>query len=108
MTDLRDPTLGDLVAANPSAALVLDAFGLDYCCHGERTLADACATAGVDASVVVEMLADPDLAVDADATWTSLDAPALAALAALELDTHVHIHKEDYVLFPAALRLTER
>ena len=26
-------------------------------------------------------------------------------LAALELDTHVHIHKENHVLFPAALRL---
>jgi regulator of cell morphogenesis and NO signaling len=26
-------------------------------------------------------------------------------LAALEFDTHVHIHKENHVLFPAALRL---
>ena len=28
-------------------------------------------------------------------------------LAALELDTHVHIHKENHVLFPAALHLAE-
>ena len=30
-----------------------------------------------------------------------------ARLAALELDTHVHIHKENHVLFPAALHLAE-
>ena len=29
-------------------------------------------------------------------------------LEALELDTHLHIHKENHVLFPAALRLAER
>jgi regulator of cell morphogenesis and NO signaling len=28
-------------------------------------------------------------------------------LAALEQDTHVHVHKENHVLFPAALRLSE-
>jgi regulator of cell morphogenesis and NO signaling len=28
-------------------------------------------------------------------------------LAALEVDTHVHIHKENHVLFPAALHLAE-
>ena len=28
-------------------------------------------------------------------------------LAALELDTHVHIHKENHVLFPAALHMAE-
>jgi regulator of cell morphogenesis and NO signaling len=29
-------------------------------------------------------------------------------LEALELDTHLHIHKENHVLFPAALRIAER
>jgi iron-sulfur cluster repair protein YtfE (RIC family) len=37
MTDLHEPTLGELVLANPAAARVLDARGLDYCCrnHGQ-------------------------------------------------------------------------
>jgi regulator of cell morphogenesis and NO signaling len=30
-----------------------------------------------------------------------------ARLAALELDTHLHIHKENHVLFPAAPRIAE-
>ena len=59
MTDAHDTsTLGDLVAANPAAARILDRFGLDYCCHGDRTLADACAASGVDPAVVAAKLAD--------------------------------------------------
>jgi regulator of cell morphogenesis and NO signaling len=77
MTDVHDTeTLGDLVAANPAAARILDGFGLDYCCHGDRTLADACATAGVDAEAVAAELAEVD--VDGDTTWTTLDPPTLA------------------------------
>ena len=77
MTDLHEPTLGDLVTANPAAARVLDGFSLDYCCHGDRTLADACAAAGIDPGVVAATLADLD--VGGEETWTSLDPPALAA-----------------------------
>ena len=90
MTDVHDPTLGDLVAANPAAVRVLDGLGLDYCCHGNRSLAEACAAAGVDAALVAERLADLD--VDGDTTWTSLDAPALAAHI---IDTHHrYLHEE--------------
>jgi regulator of cell morphogenesis and NO signaling len=90
MTDLHDPTLGDLVVTNPATARVLDAFGLDYCCHGDRSLADACATAGIDATTVAERLRDLD--IEGDTTWTSLDPPALAAHI---LDTHHrYLHEE--------------
>ena len=76
MTDLSDLTLGDLVAGQPTAARVLDRFGLDFCCHGDRTLGDACAEAGVDASVVeTELAAVPETG---DTSWTTLDLPALA------------------------------
>jgi regulator of cell morphogenesis and NO signaling len=40
---------------------------------------------------------------DACASYRSL----YERLAALEPDTHLHIHKEDNVLFPAALRLLD-
>jgi regulator of cell morphogenesis and NO signaling len=47
MTHVQEQTLGDLVVANPGAARVFDGYGLDYCCHGDRSLGDACADAGV-------------------------------------------------------------
>lgn len=43
-----DRTLGELVAERPARARTLERFGLDYCCHGQRTLRDACSAAGLD------------------------------------------------------------
>ena len=76
MTGLRADTIGDLVTRRPGAAAVLDRFGLDYCCHGERTLDEACALAGVGVAAVGEALA-ADVEDGAD-SWASLDPPALA------------------------------
>lgn len=91
MTDVHAPaTLGDLVAANPAAAAVLDRFGLDFCCNGKRSLADACATAGVDPALVDAELAD--LAVKGDAGWQDLDPVALAAHI-VEVH-HLYLHEE--------------
>jgi len=76
MTDLQQQTLADLVAANPAAARILDAFGLDYCCHGDRTMEGACAAAGLDVEDVKATLAE--LEIEGDTSWTGLDGPALA------------------------------
>ncbi len=59
ITPLLDPAriLADLVTEAPSRAAVLDRFGLDYCCHGQRPLGAACADAGVPVIDVVAALA---------------------------------------------------
>ena len=75
MTDVQT-LLGQVVADNPAAARALDRLGLDYCCHGDRSLAAACAEAGLDpADVVAELDA---FAVAGDRSWTELAPPALA------------------------------
>jgi regulator of cell morphogenesis and NO signaling len=90
MTIDSHSTIGDLVAANPAAARVLDGFGLDFCCHGDRTLADASADAGLDLAVVTAKLDDLD--VEGDTSWTTLDPPALADYI---VDTHHrYLHAE--------------
>jgi regulator of cell morphogenesis and NO signaling len=35
-------TVRDLAAGIPGAARIFENFGIDYCCGGQRTLADAC------------------------------------------------------------------
>jgi regulator of cell morphogenesis and NO signaling len=91
MTDIQTSTLGDLVAANPAAARVFEPLGLDYCCHGDRTLGDACTAAAIDTSVVAAAIENLDVGGD-DTTWTSLDAPSLAAHI---VDTHHrYLHEE--------------
>ncbi len=53
-----DRPLGDLVADDPSLARPLESLGLDYCCGGDQTLAEACADADLDVDAVRERLAD--------------------------------------------------
>jgi regulator of cell morphogenesis and NO signaling len=45
-------TVADIVIANPGASRVFERYAIDYCCHGQRPLADACIEAGVDVAVV--------------------------------------------------------
>jgi regulator of cell morphogenesis and NO signaling len=52
-----DSTLAELVIARPALAARFDELGLDYCCGGARTLADAADAAGLD---LAETLADLD------------------------------------------------
>ena len=52
VTQPEHGTLAGIVIANPSAAAVFERRGLDYCCQGRRSLAEACADAGIDAADV--------------------------------------------------------
>ena len=91
MTDVHVPqTLGDLAASNPAAARALDRLGLDYCCHGARTLADACAAAGIDLATVESELAA--LPVEGDTAWRDLDPRALAEH--IVATHHAYLHVE--------------
>lgn len=90
MNHLADVTLGDLVAADPAAARVLERFRIDYCCHGERSFADACSTAGLDPSVVAAGIAAAS--VEGDVTWTALAPGALADH--ILITHHAYLHEE--------------
>lgn len=95
MIDVQAP-LAQVVANNPAAARALDRLGLDYCCHGERTLAAACAEAGLNpADVVAELDAIP---VDGDRNWIDL---APSALADHIVETHHRYLTEELPLLDA-------
>ncbi len=139
-------TLADLVSEHPARAAVLDRLGLDYCCHGDRTLDDAARAAGLEPAAVARAL-DEAASTPADADgWERLglaelaahiiethhrylwaELPELEALAAkveavhgerhaelttvhelvqeLRADLEPHMFKEERVLFPAIARL---
>ncbi len=64
-------TLGEIVTRRPALAAELERRGLDYCCHGGRTLADAALEVGLDATTVADELSV--IAVDEPAAaWASL------------------------------------
>ncbi len=69
-------TLGDLVTADPRRSRVLERLGIDYCCNGQRSLADAAGDAGLDATQIAQALdlADPP----PPQQWQQLENAALA------------------------------
>jgi len=94
MTDLHvlDPTrtLADLVAENPARAVLLDRAGLDFCCHGQRTLAEACAASGLDPAQIAARLDSVSDAPPAD--WAGGGRASLAAY--VEDRHHGYLHAE--------------
>lgn len=43
-----ETSLGDIVATHPGCSCLLEEFGIDYCCGGKTTLAEACEKKGLD------------------------------------------------------------
>lgn len=68
-------TLGDLVTEDPRRAGVLEDLGVDYCCHGQRSLAEASREQGLDAVAVAAKLDLPDR--EASPSWQALGMAAL-------------------------------
>ncbi len=106
-------TLAEIVTAKPVLSRVLDGIGLDYCCHGQRSLADACDAAGLDAAAVVAQLNEAGAGAGPAPDWTSLspgelsyhvehthhrflhaEMPRIAALAAKVAEVHGSRHPE--------------
>lgn len=48
----QTPTIGDLVAEDFRKAEVFEKYGIDFCCGGKKTVAEACNKKGVDVGLV--------------------------------------------------------
>lgn len=69
-------TLGEIVTLHPSLAADLERRGLDYCCHGDRTLTEAACEAGLDPQSVADELSAARVE-EPPAVWASLGPVAL-------------------------------
>jgi len=52
-TSAFNMTIGEIVAADYRAAAVFQRRGIDFCCHGARTLERGCRDAGIDTAEVL-------------------------------------------------------
>jgi regulator of cell morphogenesis and NO signaling len=80
-------TLGDLVTADPSLARQLERHGLDYCCGGSRTIAEACASQRLDVDAVIA-----ELTIDTDPP-----SPAWTTMGAGDLVDHIEATHHSYL-----------
>jgi regulator of cell morphogenesis and NO signaling len=81
-------SLAEIVTDDARTAAVFDRLGLDYCCHGQRSLEDAAAAVGLRPSEVVAALAG----------LAAVDAPAPRAWPDLrELTRHIVERHHAYV-----------
>lgn len=74
----RNETVGSVVARQPSLSRIFEAHGIDYCCGGGRTLAEAAKGAGVEIDTLLASIEgaaqDPD-----DRDWTRATVADLVA-----------------------------
>jgi regulator of cell morphogenesis and NO signaling len=79
-------TVGQIVADRPSRSRVFQKLGIDFCCGGKRTLADACRDKQLDTTRVLEALRESE----SDAPGNEVDA---ARMNLTELCDHIeHTH----------------
>lgn len=60
-TITAEQTVGELVASQPSRSRVFEAFHIDYCCGGRRSLGEACRKSGLDLDRILEALVCADV-----------------------------------------------
>jgi regulator of cell morphogenesis and NO signaling len=78
-----EATLAELVTERPSRARLFEDLGLDYCCHGGRTLAESCRESKVPLAQVIERLSE------ADRTHQGGQEPDWTAAPLAELISHI-------------------
>ncbi|GMV40892.1 MAG: iron-sulfur cluster repair di-iron protein [Myxococcales bacterium] len=69
MTTFETSTpVGQIATSHPGAGRVLMRHNIDFCCGGRRSLADACASAGIDAAALLSEIAAEEPQRD-DVRW---------------------------------------
>jgi len=83
-------SVGDLVSEQIGRLEVFEAFGIDYCCGGKKSLLDACLAAGVASDKVSAALAQKDADIEAAKTVDTRDwrEASLRALTDHIVETH--------------------
>lgn len=83
-------SLAEIILAHPGSERILDRHGLDYCCGGARSLAEAAAPLGVDADEVMREIAEMD--AEPAPRWNDLGPAELADH--VEAVHHAYLHEE--------------
>lgn len=70
-------SLAEIASTNPSLTRELERLGLDYCCGGKRSLAEACQQQGLDPAAIAAELAALPVTSEPAADWIGLSPEAM-------------------------------
>lgn len=84
--------LADIINVTPGSARVLEGYELDYCCHGQRSLSEACKEAGIDAASVLDSLSTLNKSDGDSPDWLTMGARGLSEH--VESEHHAFLHAE--------------
>ncbi|HKP46227.1 MAG TPA: iron-sulfur cluster repair di-iron protein [Pyrinomonadaceae bacterium] len=94
-------TVRDVVVEFPEATRVFERLKIDYCCGGNRRLADACSVTGLAVETVIEMVKAAGAKNEATVDFQKLGLPKLIAHI---LDTHHVFTREEMARLDALLQ----
>ena len=83
-----DMTVRDVANELPQSTRLFEKLKIDYCCGGNRTLAEGCVSAGVDVYEVIQMLAEETKLNATDEDALNFQTASLPQLITHILDTH--------------------
>ncbi len=95
MSVIREKTVRELALENPAATRVFEKLGIDYCCGGNKSLAEACRAAKLNTNQVLdslEMAEESARAVQEEHNWQT---EGLADLIAHIKTTHHKYTREE-------------
>jgi len=91
--DVNTP-VGQWVAQHPATSRIFEASGIDYCCGGNKPLAQACADRQIDPRELLSRLEQATTAADAAGTANWLRAPLAALCDNIEQTHHAWLKTE--------------
>ena len=93
MNVATEKTVRELALKNPAATRIFEKLGIDYCCGGNKSLAEACHGANLNLGAVLESL--EKACQSAPAATRDWQAEPIAALIAHIRDTHHKFTREE-------------
>ena len=85
----QSETIAGLAIAIPRAIPTLEKLGIDYCCNGTRSVAEACRVAGITPDELLSMISDGEKAPGRD--WNEA---SMTSLITFITDTH-HVYTRE-------------
>ncbi len=105
---LPHDTVGEIAVRHPHLKVPLAHLGLDYCCGGKKSLAEAVKEAGLDLPTVLADLEKGRLQMPSGAVATDWDKVSVAVLADHILETHHVFLKEQFPRLDGLLGKVEK